>query len=369
MLGYVWLWWVNKWISRLAYRCLNFQVLQRVPLPTHRHSFATPLLERGTDLRYIQSLLGRSSSKTIENLHVCHTNFSFLLSNKNLTWDMLRLGWYDNWITKKMTKTLIVILFLLYHNVTGQIGNSISKIVFQYNKGHYLFGSSGHYSTKEIIEYSKLNNESFQITKFDHLRKIYDSVKNVVRVDTVAIKVKSDLVSNDLVKKLSSELGTTRDNFNANFVRPKLKSPTKGEIVKTATKCDAKWKFEKDYSDRSERREVYKRLKEFDKLDTFLLQRKPDPEFFLMYTDVWNFLSINLIQGSDTIEYQSQFLELFGQPVKRIDHKNNNSERYINLEINTTVHEFVPSNSLIRKAVDLNQLKEQYIAWYLLTFM
>lgn len=80
-------------IQRIIKRAsMKAGINRNITAHTFRHSFATHLLEQGTDLRYIQTLLGHSSSKTTEiYTHISKTSLEKIRSPLDVVIEKLNL--------------------------------------------------------------------------------------------------------------------------------------------------------------------------------------------------------------------------------------------------------------------------------------
>ena len=109
-----------------------------------------------------------------------------------------------------------------------------------------------------------------------------------------------------------------------------------------------------------------KEMKQFYEFDSFLVSKRPTIEYDMIVTDASNMVIIKTINYNETIEYRSQFFESFGQPISRYVNRNySGGSKVFNLEANTSAQRFLPKNSMISKVLDLNNIKEDYIKWYL----
>lgn len=260
---------------------------------------------------------------------------------------------------------LVFLLQIGYFQVTAQDKKLPVKVIMTYAVGGSSWRVPGIYSTTETFEIVPINNKWFKISKFLRIKQSLGADSSTVTKDTMKMNVNRNLrFSKAKIDSLLISLTTTKDNFNTAFIKPQLIKPKEKQILAVARKYDKYYKFEDD--DRSERKQKFKKIRVFDKLDVFIKLNKPDPELSFGIVDAWNRMTISYIHENDTIKYWSEFHQLLGQPVEPLLNKNANLVRNtVNLEINLLIESMLPKSSLLRKQIGLNSLTEAYINWYI----
>ncbi len=275
-----------------------------------------------------------------------------------------------------MTKFILLSFLLTGHFVFGQRADSINKIIIKYGKSHNSWGYPGIYAKGEVFELSKTINNNFKITRHFTSTASTGNDGKTYKKDTTELSTRRfKIITKEKIQVWLTQLNTNRENFTATFIRPKLTKPTKKEILGVAKKYDKIWMLTgegEDYFDKEDRadaRKAIRQMKSFFELDSFLMYKRPTIEYDMVVIDSYNSLNILTIQNSDTTEYRCQFFEPLGQPINRYDKRNYMTRsKVFNLEANTSALIFLPRNSMLGKVLSLNNIKEQYIKWYLERF-
>ena len=263
----------------------------------------------------------------------------------------------------RMKNILPLLFMLINYGLIAQ--HSPTKVIFSYYRGGNSWGVPGIYGRGENIEITAVNPTTYKITKY---YKIVNSIAkdSVTTVrDTTNFKTsKSRPIKKNTIDLLLTLLNTNRDNFNSDFIKPKLKKPTKKEILALAAKIDRTYLFEDD--DPSETRETIEKIQNFDKIDSFVNRHHPDINWITVFGSDYNeSLRISIVTAGQTERYICSFQELLGQPFTKMGENSKDEKRVINLQINTTVANLLPNNSLLKKIIDINHFTESYAEWYI----
>jgi hypothetical protein len=266
-----------------------------------------------------------------------------------------------------VTKALLSILLLTRQLALGQNAESVTKIIISYGSSHSSWSKPGVYAKGETFELSPTSNGDYKISRYFKILASAGDDGKTFSIDTAELSTKTlGIIPKEKIQFWLTQLNTNKENFTVSFIRPELKPPTKNEIFQAAKKYDLLWMLKGSDGDKADTKKAITEIQSFCKLDSFLIFKRPTIEFDMIMIDSYNGLRISTIKNNDTTEYDCQFNEPLGQPLVRYDHRNYmTSSKVSNLEANKCAQSFLPANCLTRKVLDINNIKDQYIKWYL----
>jgi len=265
-------------------------------------------------------------------------------------------------------RSLYFVVFVLFSIKCVAQSNTFDKLIISYVKGHNSWGDPGIYSNGERFEFSRQKSGDYKIISFLKIEYSAGDDGGTFTKDTTEIFLNEFKIPKKIIDSLYNQLTSTKSNFTPAFIKPFLKTPSKQDILTISRKIGEHDWFE-DYhgEDLTERLNP---IRQFAKIDSFIVKNRPNPELFSITIDGWDSASILFVQNNDTTVFHMDFLQLLGQPIsmKLKSDKSFPWQQYVNLEVNKTLQLILPITSVLRKRADISSLTEDYIKWYLNDF-
>lgn len=250
---------------------------------------------------------------------------------------------------------LILFYFLGYSQNTESIDYKRIEIVFV--KGNSW--QEGIYSKSEVIAIIQDNND-FRISEYLKVNSI--KKRDKYRTDTIKVK-QNRVIKREQIDRLLKELDINKNNFTQEYLIENFTKPTKKEILKIAKEIDRGLHFRKKYNTKNDIETKYSELQEYKYLSEFIEISKPKLNEKLGINDAWNNLKIAIYSGNEMTTYDFQLFKNCGQPIS-INWKDK-SDQIINLNVNLILKDILPKDSNILENIDLNNIRDEYIAWFI----
>jgi hypothetical protein len=266
-----------------------------------------------------------------------------------------------------VTKFLTTIILLFGQYAFGQSADSVTTIIISYGRNHGSWGEPGIYARSETIQFTKTSTDDYKISRYYRVNASAGNDGKTFRKDTIELTTKEfGIIPKEKIIYWLTQLNTNKENFTVGFIKPLLKQPARREIYQAAKKYDLLWKLKGSDADKADTKKAINDIQSFYKFDSFIIFKRPTIEFDMVVVDSYNGLRISTIKNSDTTEYRCQFNKSLGQPIVRYNHKDySTSTKVFNLEANTWAQTFLPTNSVAKKVLDINNIEGDYIKWYL----
>lgn len=262
---------------------------------------------------------------------------------------------------------MIRLLFLLFIFSTNAIGQTSQgkEYIINYTVGHYNFGKTGEYERKEIFKFT-MNDKNFVFTELQSISNKYvynpETLKNDRKVSDTIFKFPKNKIAKKQFENLLKQLNQNENNFNTDFLNSNFsKKITQKDILKIAKKNKLKYLFIDDETGKIDDsgKEKIKEIQSLKNFKKYIEDIKPKRETFVAVSDAWNFARLGY--ANSALTYRMDFNSILGQPIL----KNDNTTQIINLNVNLILLKILPKESLLSKKVDFENIKNDYINWFI----